>query len=74
MKFAISTFITTLVVLVQVSAEPIATSKSYQPTPVVYHCGGPNALVCPTGYRCCGPFLQGVGGTCFQGTTGLCPL
>ncbi|KAF9451187.1 hypothetical protein P691DRAFT_400940 [Macrolepiota fuliginosa MF-IS2] len=29
---------------------------------------------CPSGYRCCGPLVQGVGGTCFLGATGVCPL
>ncbi|KAF9526759.1 hypothetical protein CPB83DRAFT_450813 [Crepidotus variabilis] len=69
MKFAISTLITALVVLVQVSAEPIPTPQTSQ----AMHCNGPDGLVCPTGFRCCGPFLGGVGGTCFQGTTGICP-
>ncbi|KAF8962020.1 hypothetical protein BDZ97DRAFT_1827156 [Flammula alnicola] len=40
----------------------------------VYHCGGPNSLICPCGYRCCGPIIVGVGGTCFLGETGICPL
>ncbi|THV00174.1 hypothetical protein K435DRAFT_776721 [Dendrothele bispora CBS 962.96] len=48
-------------------AEPIP-----QAAPV-FHCGGPNNLVCPTGFVCCGPFIEGVGGTCHRSGT-VCPL
>ncbi|KIM35468.1 hypothetical protein M413DRAFT_32489 [Hebeloma cylindrosporum] len=29
----------------------------------VHHCAGPNSLRCPDGLTCCGPAVDGVGGT-----------
>ncbi|KAF9521573.1 hypothetical protein CPB83DRAFT_865410 [Crepidotus variabilis] len=75
MKFAIGIVVTALVVLVQVSAEPIAISKGYEPTePVINPCEGPNPLVCPDGYHCCPSFIV-PGGICFKGSgnPGVCP-
>ncbi|KAF5377746.1 hypothetical protein D9757_009348 [Collybiopsis confluens] len=44
-------------------------------TTKVYHCGeGAKHPLCPYGYRCCGPLVVGVGGTCYLGETGICPL
>ncbi|KJA14611.1 hypothetical protein HYPSUDRAFT_92286 [Hypholoma sublateritium FD-334 SS-4] len=60
----------------------IATQALATPTPqassIVYHCGfnevTGKAQTCPSGYRCCGPISATLGGTCFAGLTGACPL
>ncbi|KIK54917.1 hypothetical protein GYMLUDRAFT_48303 [Collybiopsis luxurians FD-317 M1] len=47
-----------LALSITVSAEPI-------PQDPVYHCGGDEHLSCPPEYNaCCGPIIDGVGGTC----------
>ncbi|KAF8883334.1 hypothetical protein CPB84DRAFT_1850979 [Gymnopilus junonius] len=68
MKFSILSFVTTLAFVSQALATPAP-----QGSTTVYHCNGPSGETCPTGYRCCGPLLVGVGGTCYLGTTGICP-
>ncbi|KIK69206.1 hypothetical protein GYMLUDRAFT_80533 [Collybiopsis luxurians FD-317 M1] len=40
----------------------------------VHHCDTEQHPECPPGYRCCGPLVVGQGGTCYLGTTGICPL
>ncbi|KAF8799663.1 hypothetical protein BYT27DRAFT_6856964 [Phlegmacium glaucopus] len=60
----------------QTMAEPLpqtATAIVACPTQV-FHCGGPCGLQCPVGWRCCGPISVEFGGTCYKGTTGVCPL
>ncbi|KAF8194999.1 hypothetical protein BJ912DRAFT_1141283 [Pholiota molesta] len=56
------------------SAIALSIAVFSQSVAATYHCGGPHNLVCPTNWRCCGPIIDGVGGTCFEGATGLCPL
>ncbi|KJA19031.1 hypothetical protein HYPSUDRAFT_44696 [Hypholoma sublateritium FD-334 SS-4] len=40
------------------------------------HCqiGDDGTTPCPPGYRCCGPVVAGVGGTCIAGEIGTCPF
>ncbi|KAF4610495.1 hypothetical protein D9613_006577 [Agrocybe pediades] len=71
MKFAAITFITSVAFVSQVLANPAATAPAA--TPTKFHCGGPDNLVCPPGYGCCGPIIVGVGGTCIKGPID-CPL
>ncbi|KIM34600.1 hypothetical protein M413DRAFT_32502 [Hebeloma cylindrosporum] len=40
----------------------------------VIHCGGPHDLKCPDGLACCGPVVDGVGGTCVPGTADVCKI
>ncbi|KIM35483.1 hypothetical protein M413DRAFT_32500 [Hebeloma cylindrosporum] len=40
----------------------------------VLHCGGPHDLKCPDGLACCGPVVDGVGGTCVPGTSAVCKI
>ncbi|KIM34633.1 hypothetical protein M413DRAFT_33145 [Hebeloma cylindrosporum] len=40
----------------------------------VLHCGGPHDLKCPDGLACCGPVVDGVGGTCVPGTADVCKI
>ncbi|KJA14170.1 hypothetical protein HYPSUDRAFT_220604 [Hypholoma sublateritium FD-334 SS-4] len=48
----------------------------FSQTAIATHCqiGDNGSTPCPTGWRCCGPIIDGVGGTCFEGETGICPL
>ncbi|KIM35064.1 hypothetical protein M413DRAFT_32810 [Hebeloma cylindrosporum] len=40
----------------------------------VLHCGRPHDLKCPDGLACCGPVVDGVGGTCVPGTAAVCKV
>ncbi|KDR70967.1 hypothetical protein GALMADRAFT_254586 [Galerina marginata CBS 339.88] len=70
MKFSALTLVASLAFLSQAFATPAPQSD---PT-VVHHCGGEYNLKCPRGWRCCGPIQVTLGGTCYEGTTGVCPL
>ncbi|KAF9480328.1 hypothetical protein BDN70DRAFT_877698 [Pholiota conissans] len=64
-----------LAVCLAFSSVALATPAPQVTDPLpVYHCGGLSGSKCPTGWRCCGPIQVDVGGTCYQGTTGICPL
>ncbi|KIK51126.1 hypothetical protein GYMLUDRAFT_252361 [Collybiopsis luxurians FD-317 M1] len=59
--YALKTFTVATIVFVfaaAVSAEPVSRT--------VYRCGTPENPSCPSGYRCCGPFIVDppLGGTC----------
>ncbi|KAF4610497.1 hypothetical protein D9613_006575 [Agrocybe pediades] len=70
MKFFVATLVASVVLISQVLASPTPGN-----TPdTTFHCGGENNLSCPSGYRCCGPISVENGGTCYQGTRGICPL
>ncbi|KDR70968.1 hypothetical protein GALMADRAFT_144433 [Galerina marginata CBS 339.88] len=71
MKLSVASLLFSLAFISQGLATPAPAAP--QPT-CVLHCGGPYNLSCPGGYRCCGPLVVGVGGTCFPGATGICPL
>ncbi|KAF9564897.1 hypothetical protein CPC08DRAFT_704957 [Agrocybe pediades] len=71
MKFFIATLVAFLAMVSQVLASPTPGDSPDMP---VFHCGGENNQSCPSGFRCCGPFTLENGGTCHQGTRGVCPL
>ncbi|KAJ7586793.1 hypothetical protein C8J56DRAFT_107182 [Mycena floridula] len=62
------------------AAVSLANAASTPARDTVFHCSSDGVIEqCPTGYRCCGPFFTPLGGTtatgtCFEGTTGVCPL
>ncbi|KAF9529636.1 hypothetical protein CPB83DRAFT_852465 [Crepidotus variabilis] len=73
MKFSLI-FVAALNIIGGVSALPNTMGNELQIRQKVYPCEGPERLECPKGYYCCGPFLTDVGGRCFKGDSGMCPL
>ncbi|KJA14616.1 hypothetical protein HYPSUDRAFT_220406 [Hypholoma sublateritium FD-334 SS-4] len=70
MKFSLVIFATTLAFVSQTMGSPTpSTVASFQCDPPA----GGEGLVCPSGYRCCGPYVNGLG-SCFAGEHGICPL
>ncbi|KAF8159948.1 hypothetical protein B0H34DRAFT_423966 [Crassisporium funariophilum] len=69
MKLSVLSFAITFASFMQASAMP-----NPQTTTPVYHCGGNANAKCPIGYRCCGPISVELGGTCYLGVRGICPL
>ncbi|KDR70961.1 hypothetical protein GALMADRAFT_814951 [Galerina marginata CBS 339.88] len=66
--------LTVLVTAVAFASQTLA-SPAPQPAAITHQCSGPaeGHLKCPFGYRCCGPFVNGLG-SCIPGEAGICPL
>ncbi|KAF9480327.1 hypothetical protein BDN70DRAFT_877697 [Pholiota conissans] len=63
-----------LTLCITLISQALASPAPQVTDPVVHHCGGTLELQCPKGWRCCGPIEVTLGGTCYKGLTGVCPL